>query len=391
MITLQPSIAPPAAPSGISTANAARSEDTADGLDFAALMAGMLADSSQGAAAGVNDANKDTSEEKRGTASGDAAAVDAQAADAAPGREGQPAGAGIGLAAQIEGAMALECAIARPAPAVARADAAPRDSESIQGSGGAKPASWQGLGITSSRTAADAPGARDPGKELRAAELPGKPADASRPPTMASPIDGSAPGAVAASEAPALSSPATGDAQAARHPEFQALQLQSRASEHALPSAAHAARLDAPLGSARWREDLVGHISVMVRDATTQAEIRVAPPELGPIQARISVDNGLATVSLSAPAPETRDALEAALATLRERLAESGIALGETSVSDDHGARFENRAPLPDGRAARSGDRAERSDDRAGHGEERAEHDASSRLLRIEGLIDLYA
>lgn len=388
MITLQPAVSPNPAGNGVNTANAAhagassdeRGGAAADGPDFAALMAGMLADSSPGAAAGVNDANKDTSEGKKGAAGGDAGAVEAQAADAALGRDAQPAGAGIGLAAQIEGAIALEYAIASPAPAAVRAHAVP------EGRSGATPAAGRNLNIAPDGAAAQAPDAHGPGEELHAAELPGKPGAAApaapRHPAMA--FDGSAPGAVPVSEIPALSSPATGDAQAARHMEFQALQLQSRASEQATPAAAHAARLDAPLGSSRWREDLAAHISVMVRDTITRAEIRVAPPELGPIHARISLDGGVATVSFSAPAPETRDALEAALATLRERLAESGIALGETSVSDDRGARFEDRAPPPDRQAARSGERAEGSDDPA-------ERDAPGRMARIEGLVDLYA
>lgn len=393
MITLQQAVSSNPAGGSVNTASAARAGASgdghdgaaADGLDFAALMAAMVPDSPQGVAAAATGSNADTSEGKSGSAGGDAGAMQAQAADAAPGREGPPAGAGTGLAAQIEGAMALEGAIAT---AAARADATPPAGASIQSSGGAKPAGWQGMGITSSRTAADAPGARGPGKQSPAAEPPGKPAttaaDAPWPSAMTPLFDGSARGAVSAHEVAALSSPATGDAQAAHHAQFQASQPQSRASEHAFASAAHGARLDAPLGSARWREDLAGQISVMVRDATTQAEIRVTPPELGPIQARISVDNGVATVWLSAPAPETRDALEAALATLRERLAESGIGLGETSVSEDRGTRFENRAPLPDGEA-------ERGDDRAGRGDDRAGRDAQGRGVRIEGLVDLYA
>ncbi len=386
MITPQPAIAPNPAGNGRNTADAARARASGDesndaaanGLDFAALMAGFIADSPPKAAA-----------------SADAGALEAQAAAAAlVGREDQPASAGIGPAEPIAGAIALEYAFAPPAPAASRTDAAPQADAPIQGSSGAKSAGWRDPSITSSRTAADTPGARAPGEESRAAKLPGKPAafaaEAPRPPASASPFDGSAPLAAPAAALPALSPPAAGEAQAARHLELQGLhlQLQPRASEHALASAAHAARLDAPLGSARWREDLAGHISVMLRDATTQAEIRVAPPELGPIQARVSVDNGVATVSLSAPAPATRDALEAALTTLRERLAESGIALGETSVSEDHPRRFEERAPLPDGRAARSGDPAERGDDPAGRG---AERDAPGRIARLEGLVDLYA
>lgn len=117
-------------------------------------------------------------------------------------------------------------------------------------------------------------------------------------------------------------------------------QPQSQVRE-AVRHAPHSPQLDAPIGSARWGEQLSNQVIVLAQGATPSADIRVTPPELGPVHVRISVEDGVASIVLSAPAQETRQALEAALPALHDALAESGISLGESAVSDEHLARQE--------------------------------------------------
>jgi flagellar hook-length control protein FliK len=352
MIRLQAPISPTpaanAARGDVKGAETAGVAETTPGPDFAALMAGMLSVSSNPGAAATTGANPP-----------DANTADADA-DTEHDEQDQPA-----------------IAIALPAPAPVNAVATADFSAPIRAQGSAP--ELVGVDLSRSNAAparadAEAPRTRSAIAEFHAPPRHAAPAAAEEPKAMALPPDGSAHGSMRAPELPL----APDTAQAARQPELQAPQQASRAAE--MPVAANSPRIDAPLGSARWREDLAGHITVLVRNAISEAEIRVTPPELGPIQARISVDNGIVTVTLGAPAPETRDALEAALTTLRERLAESGLALGEASVSGDRAQRFEDRA----GRDAPGGERAENPS--------AAPLPADPvRRLRLDGLIDLYA
>ena len=368
MITLHAPIPP--TPAASAARGNVRGAETAPGPDFAALMAGMLAVSSNPGAAAVTDAN----------------AANANTADANTdmehGAQEQPAIAGNGAAAAIESALAIERAIALPALTPVNAAATAGFSAPVRGQGAAPELAGVDLprsNAAPARTDAEAPRTRSPITEFHAPRHAALAAAAEEPKAMALPADGSAHGAVHPSDL----GQASDNAQPARQPEFQAPQPASRAAE--MP-AVHSPRIDAPLGSARWSEDLAGHVTMLLRNATPEAEIRVTPPELGPIQARISVDNGIATVALSAPAPETRDALEAALSTLRERLAESGLTLGEASVSGDRASRFDDRAQ----RDAPGGERSPRAADAANPSDPRLPAGAVRRL-RLDGLIDLYA
>lgn len=114
---------------------------------------------------------------------------------------------------------------------------------------------------------------------------------------------------------------------------------------HVPPSMAAPAviKVDAPVGSDRWNNQLATHVVVLVRDGTRDAVIQVTPPELGPVRAAISVADGIASVVLSAPAHATREALDAALPALRDALAASGITLGESSVSGERPGQQRDR------------------------------------------------
>ena len=136
-------------------------------------------------------------------------------------------------------------------------------------------------------------------------------------------------------------------------------------------------QLDAPIGTARWGEQLSNQVIVLAQSATPSADIRVTPPELGPVHVRISVEDGIASVVLSAPAAETRQALEAALPALHDALAESGISLGESAVSDEH--------------LARQGETRSERETRESRGAESAPaRDTAARPQRI-ALLDTYA
>ena len=150
------------------------------------------------------------------------------------------------------------------------------------------------------------------------------------------------------------------------------------------PGARLDAAVDVPLGNARWAQAFGERVTWMVREGAQLASLRLDPPQLGPMDVRVSVSNGEASLSfVSAHAP-VRDAIEAALPRLRELLGEQGLALGNVDVSGRE-ARGESDAP---------GDGERRAGQRtafAGIGDE-AELSSpldGARILR--GLLDHYA
>jgi flagellar hook-length control protein FliK len=63
------------------------------------------------------------------------------------------------------------------------------------------------------------------------------------------------------------------------------------------------------------------------------AELRINPPELGPVEVRLHISGDDAVVQFASAHAEVRSAIEAAIDRLRESLAQAGVQLGQTSVS----------------------------------------------------------
>lgn len=85
--------------------------------------------------------------------------------------------------------------------------------------------------------------------------------------------------------------------------------------------------------SAQWGGELGDKVVWMVGSQTQGAELRLNPPALGPLEVRVSMADGQATLSFVTQHAPVREAIEAATPRLREMLAESGINLGSVSVN----------------------------------------------------------
>ncbi len=90
-----------------------------------------------------------------------------------------------------------------------------------------------------------------------------------------------------------------------------------------------------PIQDSNWGERIGERVLMMAGKQLGSAEIRLTPAELGPLRIQLSVDEGTTNVSFQAQHALTRDALEQAMPRLRELLADAGLALGQTSVSDE--------------------------------------------------------
>lgn len=90
----------------------------------------------------------------------------------------------------------------------------------------------------------------------------------------------------------------------------------------------------APLGNSGWADDFSQKITWMSTQKNQVAELQLNPPDLGPLNVVLKISDNQATALFTSPHSAVRDAVENALPKLRETLADNGITLGNTTVSD---------------------------------------------------------
>lgn len=98
---------------------------------------------------------------------------------------------------------------------------------------------------------------------------------------------------------------------------------------------AHAASttIAPPVGSNGWDEAVGQKITWMVNGGQQSASLTLNPPELGPMQVVLSVNNLHASATFISHQPEVRQALQDAIPKLREMMGQSGIQLGDCNVN----------------------------------------------------------
>lgn len=83
-----------------------------------------------------------------------------------------------------------------------------------------------------------------------------------------------------------------------------------------------------------WSQVMSSRVVWMAKEGVQQAQLKMAPANLGPVEVRLQLQNDQASVTFLAQHSATRDALEQAIPRLRESFAEAGIELGHTEVSE---------------------------------------------------------
>ena len=102
-------------------------------------------------------------------------------------------------------------------------------------------------------------------------------------------------------------------------------------------------KVSAPVGSSGFNNEIGDKITWMANQGVQSASLQVTPEHLGPVEVRISVQDGSASVAFNAVHPDARAALEQALPRLREMFATQGLTLSDASVS--HQAPRGQQAP----------------------------------------------
>ncbi|WP_313371678.1 flagellar hook-length control protein FliK [Achromobacter animicus] len=92
-----------------------------------------------------------------------------------------------------------------------------------------------------------------------------------------------------------------------------------------------------PVGATHWGTELGQQMVMMsnnVRQGMQTAELRLDPPDLGPLRVSLNLADGVATASFVSAHASVRQAIEVAIPQLQQALAQAGISLGQTSVGE---------------------------------------------------------
>ncbi|MDX1557498.1 MAG: flagellar hook-length control protein FliK [Marinobacter sp.] len=106
------------------------------------------------------------------------------------------------------------------------------------------------------------------------------------------------------------------------------------APENAATLRGYATSIDVPVGHAEWGDKLVGKLSWLTARNMSVAEIHLTPPDMGPMEVKVRVQNEQANITVHSANPVVRDQLELHSHRLRDMLGEQGLSLAGFDVSD---------------------------------------------------------
>ena len=106
-----------------------------------------------------------------------------------------------------------------------------------------------------------------------------------------------------------------------------------------IPLRGYSTTVDVPVGQAEWGDKVMGKLSWLTAKNLQVAEIHLTPPDMGPMEVKVRVQNDQAAVTVHAANPVVREQLELHSNRLRDMLAEQGVALSEFDVSDQRGGQ----------------------------------------------------
>jgi len=113
-------------------------------------------------------------------------------------------------------------------------------------------------------------------------------------------------------------------------------------------------QIAAPFGNERWQTAMNQHVMKMVGSGDDVASLTLSPPDLGPIQVVLKVDNQSVNTSFITDNPLVRQALEDGMQDLRNRMESQGLQLGQTFVGDGQQAQqhFEQQTSRQGGQSS---------------------------------------
>ncbi len=143
------------------------------------------------------------------------------------------------------------------------------------------------------------------------------------------------------------------------------------------------ASISYPLRHPQWSQSVGKRIVFMVNQQMQQAQIRLNPEHLGPVQVRLQIDRDqMVSVAMTAQHGTTREALEAAIPKLKEMLEEAGIHFDSVSVEDErHFSAFKDEQSQSSSRGKQGGTSAN----------DAVETESPKIKTNTDNMIDFYA
>ena len=144
-------------------------------------------------------------------------------------------------------------------------------------------------------------------------------------------------------------------------------------------STSHSLSTDAPVGSSGFAKELGQQVTWLSGQEVKQAQIRLNPENLGPLDVKVSVEHGRVDVAFTTQHPDTTAAVQQGLDQLNQMLGGQGLSLGHTTVGQHGQQQF--GGSQQHGSSQTSGSTADTNEDTA-----------SSVLQRVAvGLVDAFA
>lgn len=146
--------------------------------------------------------------------------------------------------------------------------------------------------------------------------------------------------------------------------------------------------VDVPVGADEWGEKVMGKLAWLTASQMSVAEIHITPPDMGPLDVRVQVQNDQAAVTVHATTPAVREQLELHGHRLRDMLSEQGLTLEGFDVSDSPGREAADQQGDGDGSGSERSGQSLAADESDGDTDmmESGELD-----LSWKGELDLYA
>ncbi|WP_404361820.1 flagellar hook-length control protein FliK [Marinobacter sp.] len=107
--------------------------------------------------------------------------------------------------------------------------------------------------------------------------------------------------------------------------------------EAMVPLKGYATSVELPVGHAEWGDKLMGKLAWLTTQKMSVAEIHLTPPDMGPLDVRVQVQNDQASVTIHATNSAVRDQLELHSHRLRDMLNGQGLDLESFDVADSPG------------------------------------------------------
>lgn len=138
------------------------------------------------------------------------------------------------------------------------------------------------------------------------------------------------------------------------------------------------------LQNPQWSQQMTDQVSFMLKGGFQQAEIKLNPAHLGPMEIKLSINDDQASVAFVAQHAPVRDALDAAIPRLREMLEQQGLNLADVDVST------QSQQQQADDEAGNEMNSLS-SDDESNTLEGQAESQAAQLNIEIKSGVSIYA